>query len=144
MKNFYKIAIATLTTAVMSASALAAPHDAPRDHRFNNQHPAMQVKQHDKKWQGYQAKGPQHQAPQHRAPVPPKPMHANSRAPQHQQQWQTQHKLPSMYQNSSYRVSSYKSHQLSKPERNQQWYKVNGHYLLTDTKTDRIVKIVKA
>ena len=130
----------------MSASALAAPHDAPRDHRFNDKHPAVQMKHNDKHWQGYQSKGPQHPAPQHRVPAPHQVKHFNDRpsAGQQHQKWQVQHKLPDMYQNSSYRVSSYQRHQLSKPDRNQQWYKVNGHYLLTDTKTDRIVKIVKA
>ena len=131
MKNFYKIAIAALTTAVMSASALAAPHDAPRHDRngYDRHHPAQQYNAHtSSQWQNYKP------APQHQ-------VHGHQQAAQ---KWQVRHKLPKMYQNSSYRVSSYQRHQLSKPQSNQQWYKVNGYYLLTDKKSDTILKVVRA
>lgn len=141
MKKIYKIAITALTTAMVSVSALAAPHDAPRNDR---NHPAIQqIKpQPNAHWQGYKGSSQQ----QHRYPA----QHVNQPAyrpnvgPQHLQKWQVQHKLPQMYQNSNYRVSSYQRHQLSKPGFNQQWYKVNGYYLLADKKTDTIVKVVRA
>ena len=136
MKNIYKIILTTLTTAIISTSALAGPND--RYHGNERPQPMHQGKS-NAHWQGQGPKGAPQQPPRHHQANQPRP-----HAAQHAQHWQVQHQLPKMYQNSSYRVSSYQRHQLSKPDRNQQWYKVNGYYLLTDKHTDRIVKIVRA
>lgn len=123
MNKFYKIALTTLITALISVSALASPHHHDAHDRQHSQ------------WQQHKPTS------QYRPSYQYQQQHG-----QYQQgnRWKTQHQLPRMYQNSTYRVSSYQRHQLSKPARNQQWYKVDGYYLLTNVHNNMIVKIVKA
>lgn len=129
MKKFYKIALTTLTTALISFSAIATPPS-----HFNQRHPAHAPKP-QMQWQHQQYAQHRHPANQHMA------LHRS--APQ-QYKWQTQHKLPHIYQNSRYKVSAYQRHQLSKPGRNQAWYKVDGYYLLTDVLNHNIIKVVRS
>lgn len=134
MKKMYKIALTALTTAVISVSALAAPN---HDHQYNHDHSKYQQSH----WQQHPSSSqyrPNHQYQQH-----PHYGHQQNQN-QYANRWKTQHQLPRMYQNSSYRVTSYQRHQLSKPARNQQWYKVDGYYLLTNVNNNMIVKVIKA
>ena len=127
MNKFYKIIVTTLATAMISLPALAAPHDR-FDDRFNDRgqrHAAPHVNPHANKWQ-------------------PQGSHFKAEQRHKAQRWQVQHQLPKMYHNSNYKVSSYQRHQLSKPGFNQQWYKVDGHYLLANTKNHTILKVVPA
>lgn len=128
MNKFYKVALTALTTALISVSALASPHGA-----WHDRHPAKpsHTQQHKPTYSA-QHRHPAYQQTQQRF---------NDRGAH---RWQTQHKLPSMYLNSRYKVNAYQRHQLSKPDRNQAWYKVDGYYLLTNLNNNRIIKFVKA
>lgn len=57
-----------------------------------------------------------------------------------QHKWQTGYVMPQHYRGNGYKVD-YKSHDLPKPSRNQQWYKINNDYILVDTDSNNIVRI---
>lgn len=54
--------------------------------------------------------------------------------------WQTGYVMPQHYRSDGYKVE-YKDNNLPKPARNQQWYKINNHYILLNADTNSIVKI---
>lgn len=54
--------------------------------------------------------------------------------------WQTGYVMPQHYRSDGYKVE-YKEHNLSKPNRNQQWYKINNNYILLDSETKTILQI---
>lgn len=54
--------------------------------------------------------------------------------------WQTGYVMPQHYRGNSYKTE-YKDHNLPKPSRNQQWYKINNDYILVDSESNSILKI---
>ena len=57
-----------------------------------------------------------------------------------QHKWQTGYVMPQHYRGNSYKTE-YKDHNLPKPSRNQQWYKINNDYILADSDSNSILKI---
>lgn len=57
-----------------------------------------------------------------------------------QHKWQPGYVMPQHYRGNGYKVD-YKSHDLPKPSRNQQWYKINNDYILVDTDSNNIIRI---
>ncbi|CAB1206604.1 RcnB family protein [Acinetobacter bouvetii] len=57
-----------------------------------------------------------------------------------QHKWQPGYIMPQHYRGNGYKVD-YKSHDLPKPSRNQQWYKINNDYILVDTDSNNILRI---
>lgn len=55
-----------------------------------------------------------------------------------QMKWQKGYTMPQHYRGDSYKVN-YSDYNLPRPERNQQWYKINNDYLLIDSKNNVIV-----
>ncbi|WP_326517950.1 RcnB family protein [Acinetobacter sp. CAAS 2-6] len=58
-----------------------------------------------------------------------------------QHKWQTGYVMPQHYRGEGYKVE-YKDHNLSKPSRHQQWYKINNDYILVDSDSNGILRIV--
>ena len=58
-----------------------------------------------------------------------------------QHKWQTGYVMPQHYRGNGYKVE-YKEHNLPKPDRKQQWYKVNNDYILVNADTHSILKIL--
>ena len=58
-----------------------------------------------------------------------------------QHKWQTGYVMPQHYRGNGYKVD-YKDHSLPKPARNQQWYKINNDYILIDSGSNDILRIV--
>ncbi|MFV5516149.1 RcnB family protein [Acinetobacter gerneri] len=57
--------------------------------------------------------------------------------------WRSGHYFPNQYHSSRY-VVNYKNYRhLSKPSRYQQWYKVNGDYVLVNQRDHRIIRVVR-
>ena len=54
--------------------------------------------------------------------------------------WQMGYVMPQHYRGNSYKTE-YKQHNLPKPSRNQQWYKINNDYILVDSENNSILKI---
>ncbi|MEG0720045.1 MAG: RcnB family protein [Comamonas sp.] len=58
--------------------------------------------------------------------------------------WQQGHKVPAQYHGNSFKVDASKYKKLSKPTKNQQWIKVNGDYVLMNTATYKVIKVIQA
>lgn len=57
-----------------------------------------------------------------------------------QHRWRPGYVMPQHYRGNGYKVD-YKDNNLPKPDRNQQWYKINNDYILVDTDSNSIVSI---
>ncbi len=57
-----------------------------------------------------------------------------------QHRWQPGYVMPQHYRGNGYKVD-YKDNNLPKPDRNQQWYKINNDYILVDKDSNSIVSI---
>ncbi len=58
-----------------------------------------------------------------------------------QHKWETGYVMPQHYRSNRYKVE-YKDFNLPKPNRNQQWYKVNKDYILIDSQNNNILQII--
>ena len=54
--------------------------------------------------------------------------------------WQPGYVMPQHYRSSGYKVG-FKENNLPRPNRNQQWYKVNNDYILVDSNNNNILRI---
>ena len=59
-----------------------------------------------------------------------------------QHQWQPGYTMPQHYRSNSYKVS-YQQHDLPKPSRQQQWYRVNDEFILINSVNHNIIQIIK-
>ena len=57
-----------------------------------------------------------------------------------QHKWQTGYVMPQHYRGNGYKVD-YQEHNLPRPERKQQWYKINQDYILVDVENHHILRI---
>lgn len=56
--------------------------------------------------------------------------------------WRVGQYLPNGYNSSRYEVDHHQARKLPNTGRNQQWYKINGDYVLVNNKNNRIVRII--
>lgn len=57
-------------------------------------------------------------------------------------EWRSGQYLPNQFNSSRYHVNYKNYRQLPKPGRYQQWYKVNGDYVLVNERNNRIIRII--
>ena len=57
-----------------------------------------------------------------------------------QHKWQPGYVMPQHYRGNGYKVD-YQEHNLPRPERKQQWYKINQDYILVDVENHHILRI---
>jgi len=114
--------IALSLSALMATSAMAAPDHRYDDHRYNHA-PSHQ----DKRWDN------------------------NNRYDHNRydnkklnlsRDWRAGQNFPRFYDSSRYKVSDREARRLPNANRYQQWYKINGDYVLVNERTDRIVRII--
>lgn len=115
--------IALSLSALITTSAMAAQQ---HDSRFNHQPPAH-WSSNDK----YPSK--QHWNNDNRY---------NSHRVNPSRDWRVGQPLPRQYDSSRYKVDYRESKHLKKPKKNEAWYKVNGDYVLVNTKSDKIIRII--
>lgn len=58
-----------------------------------------------------------------------------------QHQWQPGYVMPQHYRGNGYKVD-YREQNLPKPAANQQWYKINNDFILIDSDSNNIIKIL--
>ncbi|NCI79709.1 hypothetical protein XA39_10165 [Acinetobacter tandoii] len=125
------MAILTISFSALMASSLssAAPHFDNRgdDHPRNNQGKGRDFRDFDQGDERIQDKRRMREE------------RGVKRLQQHQ--WQTGYVMPQHYRGNGYKVE-YKEHNLPKPGRNQQWYKINNDYILIDSGSNGILRIV--
>jgi Ni/Co efflux regulator RcnB len=120
VKDMKKIltTIALSLSALMATSAMAAPDHRYDDHqRYNH----AQQNKHDSRWDNNNR-------------------YDNKRV-NPSRDWRKGQTLPRQYSSSRFQVSDREARQLPKSSRNQQWYKVNGDYVLVNERTNRIISI---
>lgn len=135
-----------LTTIAISMSALlaSAAMAAPNDHRDNR----------------YQSKSPTHWNNDHRDSRYNNSRYNDSRSKDYRQdhrydnkgpahssinpsrEWRSGQALPRQFSSTRYEVNRDQIKRLPKAGRNQQWYKINGDYVLVNERNDRILKII--
>ena len=112
--------IALSLSALVATSAMAAPQHDPR---YAPHKPAPQWDHKDaKKWDDRRWD--------------------NKRGVNPSRDWRVGQKLPNQYDNRRFEVSNYEERRLPKAGKNQQWYKINGDYVLVNDRNDKIVRIL--
>lgn len=131
MNTLVKALLLSMSTALVAAPVMAAPQDHPsqqNSHQVQQQHHAPA----------------QHQAQNnHKQPT----VHQSNSSVKHKsihpsRDWKVGQKVPSQYQTSNYKVDYSKHKKLHQPARNQQWFKVNNDYVLTNVISHSILKII--
>jgi Ni/Co efflux regulator RcnB len=115
------ISIITLSlSAVLATSAMAAPDHRSHDGRYA---PAPHWS-HDAKDRHYDQK---RFAPQHVNPS---------------REWRSGQRFPEFFNHSRFQVSHSQAKRLPKAGRHEQWFKINGDYVLVNERNDRIIRIL--
>ncbi|MGE8559162.1 MULTISPECIES: RcnB family protein [unclassified Acinetobacter] len=110
--------IALSLSALMATSAMAAPDHRYDDHQRYNHAPSHQ----DKRWDNNNR--------------------YDNKKVNPSRDWRAGQNFPRVFSSSSYKVSDRDARRLPNTGRYQQWYKVNGDYVLVNERTDRIVRII--
>lgn len=110
--------IALSLSALMATSAMAAPDHRYDDHRYNHA-PSHQ----DKRWDNNNRYD--HNRYDNKKLNPSR-------------DWRAGQSFPRFYDSSRYKVSDREARRLPNANRYQQWYKINGDYVLVNERTDRI------
>ncbi|WP_173911991.1 RcnB family protein [Acinetobacter sp. Marseille-Q1618] len=116
--------IALSISALIATSAIAAPHDHQNNYRYAQQ--AKWDQKHDHRWN----QNNHHDRYERNQRVNPS------------REWRSGQYLPSQFSSSRYQVNYKNYRHLSKPGKYQQWYKVNGDYVLVNERNNRIIRII--
>lgn len=119
--------IALSLSVLMATSAMAAPDHRYDDHQRYNHAPSKPVKQDDHRWDNNNRYD--HNRYDNKRVNP-------------NRDWRAGQNFPRVFSSSSYKVSDREARRLPNTGRYQQWYKVNGDYVLVNERTDRIVRII--
>lgn len=124
MKKLFT-AIAISMSALMATTAMAAPqhYQDHRDNRYQQTKPAPH-------WNNQQQDHRFDRHDRNKASVNPS------------REWRTGQTLPRQYSSSRFEADRNQIKRLPKAGRNQQWYKINGDYVLVNERNDRIVRII--
>ena len=57
-------------------------------------------------------------------------------------EWRSGQYLPKQFNSSRYEVNHREAQNLSRANKNQQWYKINGDYVLVNEKNNKIIRIL--
>lgn len=117
-------AVAIALTGFMATSAMAAPDHRYDDRRYGNPPPPSHMKYQDKKWEDR------------------KNNQWNQSRVNPSREWRKGQTLPRAFNSSRYKISDREARRLPDANRNQQWYKINGDYVLVNERNDRIVRIM--
>ena len=127
MKKVLVALAISCSTFMLSQVAIAAPH-------FHDESQMDSRQGHGKKGREFREKD-QDQHDNRR-------MHEERGVKRLQQlRWQPGYVMPQHYRGNGYKVE-YKEHSLPRPDRKQQWYKVNNDYILVNSETNSIIRIV--
>ena len=124
MKKFFIILVLGSTTLLSSMGSFAGPHfDRDDDSRGGG-------------WQGRNFDRPDDENRMRERRM--REERGVKRLQQHK--WQPGYVMPQHYRGNGYKVD-YQEHNLPRPERKQQWYKINQDYILVDVENHHILRI---
>jgi Ni/Co efflux regulator RcnB len=125
-------AITLIMTGLIATSAIAGPHEQDRRDRHVKPAPTPAHWNHSQPQRFDHNRNDDKRYEQNR--------HKNQVNPS--LQWRVGQTLPRQYNSSSFELSDRQAKNLPKASRNQQWYKINGDYVLVNERNDRIVRII--
>lgn len=117
--NRFFISAALSLSAFMATAAMAAPHHYDQSRDYRSQHSYWSGGQH------------YHQQAKVSSRVNPS------------RDWRKGQLFPRQFESARYRVDYRAVRKLHQPGRYQQWYKVNGDYVLVNQRSHRILRIVR-
>ena len=138
MKKLFST-LALSLTALLTTTAMAAPHhntgytqNQPTHSRYASHHTQQQATHFDRH---YHAEHDQHRRFEQHHRFEQQRVNPS-------QDWRSGQYLPTQFSASHYKVGQREAKKLSKTHKNQQWYKINGDYVLVNEKNRRIVQIL--
>ena len=127
MKKMLSILTVSLST-LLTTSVMAGTNYDHRDRYESRSSSHQHIKnQHPYSSHQYNAHRSQSESKQHIKPA---------------RDWKKGQILPRQFQHSAYEVNYRDASRLSKPNKNQQWLKINGDYVLINERNHKIVRIV--
>ena len=69
--------------------------------------------------------------------------HLVNKAEQPKRDWKSGSKVRTQFQAKHYKIAHQQSKKLTLPKANQTWIKVNGDYVLMDSKTYKVIKVIR-
>ena len=125
MNTLVKALVLSLSTALVTAPVMAAPQDHRGYDNRNTPH------------------APAHPVHHQKVSHDQKQQYGNSKKQVNpSRDWKVGQKLPAQYTAQSYKVDKKQMKKLAKPNKNQEWIKVNGDYVLVNAKNHVILKII--
>ncbi len=134
--KFIQAVVFSISSVLAATSVFAAPYD----------HQPQSIQQHKAAVKADQHKShvPQkHEAKKadHTKAHAPKPVMVK-KGEQPKRDWKVGTQVPVKFQAKQFKTDYKQSKKLTSPKANQTWIKVNGDYVLIDTKTHKVLKIV--
>ncbi|KAB0628513.1 RcnB family protein [Acinetobacter gandensis] len=122
MHKFVSTLVLSVSAILATSAAMAAPDHRQDDRRYHAQH-------QDSRWNDNKYSGNWNNNNRYNSRVNPS------------RDWRVGQTLPRAYNSSRYKVSDREARRLPNTGRYQQWYKINGDYVLVNDRTDRIIRI---
>ncbi len=118
--------------AIMANSTMAASYDERYEHRYDHQHNRYQQSErhwddrhHDRRYDDRRYD-----------------RHYNWNRVNPSRDWRVGQVFPRYFEQSRYSVNYRDYRRLTRPGRYQQWYRINGDYVLINERTNRIIRII--
>lgn len=140
------LSCSTLVTATFASHATAAQggYDQRHSHSSHSS-PSYSTPSHGGPSHSYPSRpsSPSHSYPS-RPQYTPTPSHPSiSRPHSPAYTWRTGQRLPSQYRYKHYQVHPRELRHLPRSSAKEQWYKIDGHYVLVNTKNHKIQRIIR-
>ncbi|WP_411691659.1 RcnB family protein [Acinetobacter gandensis] len=127
MHKFVSTLVLSVSAILATSAAMAAPDHRQDDRRYHAQH--QDSRWNDNKHSGNWNNNNRYDNNRYNSRVNPS------------RDWRVGQTLPRAYDSSRYKVSDREARRLPNTGRYQQWYKINGDYVLVNDRTDRIIRI---
>ena len=137
MKKLVQASFFTFSTAIFISPVIAAPQERSHNNSYNQayMHSPAENQSQQQMQQRNQQETRQEVQQRHREIV-------QNQILKPSRDWKPGQALPSRYYGQGYRFDYRMNKKLSKPEKNQQWIRVHGDYILINTVNHRILKVV--
>jgi Ni/Co efflux regulator RcnB len=124
MNGLVKAVVFSISSLLVATSAFAAPQPHQQDKPAAVQPHKAHIKAEQKKAKATPQKN------------------VLKKAEQPSRDWKSGQKVPSQFHAKSYKVDDKQAKKLTPPTKNQQWIKVNGDYVLMNTVSYKVIKVV--
>ena len=124
MNKIVSTLVLSISALMATSAVMAAPDHRQDDRRYHPSYQHQDNRYQDKHWNNNNRFD-----------------RNDSRRVNPSRDWRVGQSLPRAYDSSRYKVSDREARRLPNTGRYQQWYKINGDYVLVNDRTDRIIRI---